>query len=62
MEERIKELLVKLHNADVTHELENQLSSWESMLKTADERGRELIYQELQRLSEKIDAESRREL
>lgn len=49
--------IAKLRDADITNKFADEIASLESCLKNTDEKGHELINEELNRLAKKIEEE-----
>ncbi|MBR6155153.1 MAG: hypothetical protein IKQ43_12025 [Treponema sp.] len=60
-QEELSKLLQKLSNSDMTQEYEKKLKSWESQFNLADEKGREILRTEFNKLEKEICEEIEKE-
>lgn len=60
-QEELSKLLQKLSNSDMTQEYEKKLKSWESQFNLADEKGREILRAEFDKLKKEIYEEIEKE-
>ena len=60
-QEELLKLLQKLKNSEVTQEYERKLASWNSQFNLADEKGREILREEFDKLAKEINEEIEKE-